>query len=251
MATPIVQVKGIEKTYRAGFFGSRRNKALHGIDLDIYEGELFGVLGPNGAGKTTLLNVIMGLLTPDKGCVNIAGEDACGMFSHETRNIMNMSSGSPNYPWALSIKEMLVFYGMLYGMWGKKLDMKVAELIETFGLEKYADTRFDELSTGTKQRMSIAKAMLNDPKILLLDEPTTGMDPNISHRIRDVIKNLHRDRKITILLTTHYMPEAEQLCERIAFIKDGKIAALGTKEEIKKITESSSMEEAFIELAAD
>lgn len=247
----VVDVIGIKKTYSAGIFGSRKTTALAGIDLAIYEGELFGVLGPNGAGKTTLMNIIMGLLRPDAGCVKINGEDTCTMFSHEVRNIMNMSSGNANYPWALSVREMLNFYGMLYGMIGKVLSRKVNGLIELLGLEKYADTRFDELSTGTKQRLSIAKSLLNDPEILLLDEPTTGMDPNISARTRMLIKELHESRGITILLTTHYMREAEELCERIAFIKDGKISALGTKDEIKRMTDAHDMEEAFIELAAN
>lgn len=247
----IVEVQGIVKAYKSGFFKPRYTKALRGIDLAIYEGELFGVLGPNGAGKTTLLNIIMGLITPDNGCVMISENKNCGMFSNEIRNIMNMSSGNPNYPWALTVKEALNFYGMLYGLWGKKLDMKVDSLIELMELKKHANTRFDELSTGTKQRTSLAKSLLNDPKILLLDEPTSGMDPNISVKIRKVIKRLHKEMKITILLTTHYMREAEELCGRIAFIKDGQISALGTKEQIKRKTSSKNMEEAFIELATD
>jgi len=215
------------------------------------KGELFGILGPNGAGKTTFLNIIMGLLSPDSGSLAISGcnafrADACAM-----KQKMNMSSGNPNYPWCLSVKEMLNFYGMLYGMWGRALDKKTDSLIEMLMLKKYRDTRYDELSTGNKQRLSIAKALINDPEILLLDEPTTGMDPNISIRIREMIKRIHSERGITILLTTHYMREAEELCERIAFIKEGKIAALGTKEQIKHDTKARDMEEAFIELAAD
>ncbi len=251
MKQPIISVTGIVKTYRSGFINPRITNALRGIDLDIHEGELFGVLGPNGAGKSTLLNVIMGLITPDSGCVMISGNKTCGMFSHEIRNTMNMSSGNPNYPWALTVREALNFYGMLYGLWGKKLDHKVDYLIDLMELQKYANVRFDELSTGTKQRTSIAKSLLNEPKILLLDEPTSGMDPNISVKIRKVIKQLHKKMKITIMLTTHIMREAEELCGRIAFIKDGQIAALGTKEKIKKMTSSKNMEEAFIELAAD
>lgn len=247
----VVEVQGIIKDYKSGFFKPHYTHALRGIDLAIYEGELFGVLGPNGAGKTTLLNIIMGLITPDKGCVMIVGNKNCGKFSQEIRKTMNMSSGNPNYPWALTVREALNFYGMLYGLWGKNLSMKVDHLIDLMELKKYADTRFDELSTGTKQRTSIAKSLLNDPKILLLDEPTSGMDPNISRKIRKVIKRLHSELKITILLTTHYMREAEELCSRIAFIKDGKIAALGTKEKIKRMTSSKNMEEAFIELATD
>ena len=246
-----VEVQGIFKTYKSGFFRPRFTMALQGIDLVIHEGELFGVLGPNGAGKSTLLNTIMGLITPDKGCVLISGNNTCGMFHHEVRASMNMSSGTPNYPWALTVREALNFYGMLYGIWGKKLHIKVDSLIELMELEKHANTRFDELSTGTKQRTSIAKSLLNDPKILLLDEPTSGMDPNISVKIRGLIKRLHGELKITVLLTTHMMREAEELCGRIAFIKDGKITALGTKEKIQKMTKSKNMEEAFIELAAD
>jgi ABC-2 type transport system ATP-binding protein len=247
----VVEVQGLVKTYKSGFFKPRYTHALKGIDLAIHEGELFGVLGPNGAGKTTMLNIIMGLITPEAGCVSIVGNKSCGMFAHENRNMMNMSSGNPNYPWALTVKEALNFYGMLYGLWGQKLNVKVDSLIELMELQKHANVRFDELSTGTNQRTSIAKSLLNDPTILLLDEPTSGMDPNISVKIRELIKRLHKDLKITILLTTHMMREAEELCGRIAFIKDGQIAALGTKEKIQKMTKSKNMEEAFIELAAD
>ena len=129
-----VEVQGIFKTYKSGFFRPRFTMALQGIDLVIHEGELFGVLGPNGAGKSTLLNTIMGLITPDKGCVLISGNNTCGMFHHEVRASMNMSSGNPNYPWALTVREALNFYGMLYGIWGKKLHIKVYSLIELMEL---------------------------------------------------------------------------------------------------------------------
>ncbi len=251
MAQVIISASNIKKTYRRGFFKKYKTEAVKGITLDIIKGELFGILGPNGAGKTTFLNIIMGLLLPDEGSLKIAGCDVLNSDSCRIRRRMNMSSGNPNYPWCLSVREMLSFYGMLYGLWGKTLNKKIESLIEMLMLDKYKDTRYDELSTGNKQRLSIAKALINDPEILLLDEPTTGMDPNISIHIREMIKRIHKKRGITVLLTTHYMREAEELCSRIAFIKEGSIAALGTKEYIKEQTNTNDMEEAFIELVAD
>jgi len=117
-----------------------------------------------------------------------------------------------------------------------------------FELNKFARTRYDNLSTGTKQKLALAKSLINSPELLLLDEPTIGLDPDISQKIRKMIKRFQEERKISIVLTTHYMLEAEELCDRIAFIKDGKILALGTSTELREITKTNTLEEAFIEL---
>jgi ABC-type multidrug transport system ATPase subunit len=144
---------------------------------------------------------------------------------------------------------MLKFYGMLYGYAGKELKDRADKNIDIFGLEKYRKVQYDELSTGNKQKMAMAKAMLNDPEILLLDEPTSGLDPDMARKTRDLVKRIHKDKKITIILTTHIMPEAEELCQRIAFIMDGQIKQLGTKKELKKLTKTRDLEAMFIELA--
>ena len=222
---------------------------MDGIDLTIRKGELFGILGPNGAGKTTLLNIIMGQIIPEQGCVEIDGYQITKKFPDKLKQKMNMCSGNPNFPWSLTVYEILKFYGMLYGYSGLFLKNKIENLIEIFSLGKYRNVLYDELSTGNKQKLALAKAMINDPEILLLDEPTIGLDPDVARKIRKFIIDLHNREKITILLTTHYMKEAEEMCERIAFIKQGKIKALGTKEKLKKLTKTKNLEEAFIVFA--
>lgn len=245
----IIEITGIKKTYRSGFFGSRGTQALQGVSLSIEKGEIFGMLGPNGAGKSTLMNILMGLLIPDEGRAVIDGLDVTKKFPMALKRKMNMCSGNPNLPWSLTVKEMMKFYSMLYGIPSKEAREKSELLIRETGLEKYADSRFDELSTGNKQKLALAKSLLNDPEILLLDEPTLGLDPDISQKTRAFIKKIHEERKVTILLTSHYMKEVEELAGRVAFIKDGKIAAMGTKEELIKITHSKDLEGMFIELA--
>jgi ABC-2 type transport system ATP-binding protein len=237
-----VSVIKIRKTYPNG------TCALQEISLNIAQGEIFGVLGPNGAGKTTLLNSISTLLLPDSGEITILGDS---VLSHpdRVRQKINLCSGNANFAWSLTIRENLRFYAMLYGLRGKIREEKIVSLIEAFGLTAFADRRFDEASTGTKQRMALAKALLNDPQILLLDEPTVGLDPDIAQRVRDYILEYHRKTQCTLILTTHYMPEAQMLCQRIAFIRDGKILALGTPDQLKVQVNAKDMEGVFLGLA--
>jgi ABC-2 type transport system ATP-binding protein len=245
----IIEINNLQKVYRSGVFKKRETRALQGVTLHIEQGEIFGVLGPNGAGKTTLMNILMGLLIADGGTATVAGMDITKKFPMALKRRMNMCSGNPNLPWSLNVVEMMKFYAMLYGMTGKEAKKKIDELIHETGMDKYADTRFDELSTGNKQKLALAKSLLNDPEILLLDEPTLGLDPDISQKTRAFIKKIHDTKKVTILLTSHYMKEVEELAGRVAFIKDGKIAALGTKEELIKNSNSKDLEGMFIELA--
>lgn len=246
---PGISIKALSKTYQSGFLKKRRTQALRKVSLDIYPGEIFGILGPNGAGKTTLLNILMGLIIPDEGEVYIDHEKIAPDGSMEIRRKMNMCSGNPNFPWCLSVKETLQFYRLLYGVEKRDFEKRLQALLEVLELLPNQDTRYDELSTGNKQRLALAKSLINDPEIILLDEPTIGLDPDISIKIRKMIKTIHTQQRKTILLTTHYMKEAEEMCDRIAFIKSGSIIALGTKEEIKALTKTQTMEEAFIELA--
>ena len=237
-----VVVKNVKKTYPNG------TSALQGIDLSISQGEIFGVLGPNGAGKTTLLNSISTLLLPDSGEITILGESVL-KHPERIRQKINLCSGNANFAWSLTVRENLRFYAMLYGLWGKKREEKVASLLEAFELTRFADRRFDEASTGTKQRMALAKALLNDPQVLLLDEPTVGLDPDIAQKVREYILAFHARTNCTLILTTHYMPEAQMLCKRIAFIRDGKVLALGTPDELKTKMKAENMEGVFLELA--
>jgi len=233
MAYAIV-AEGIYKTFRSGWMGKRKKEALKNIELQIEEGEIFGILGPNGAGKTTLLSILSTLLLPDRGKVNILGIDVL-QNGHRVREKVNISSGNANFLWSLTVKENLHFYGMLYGLMGKRREEKVEGLIELFDLNEHRDVPFDRLSTGMKQRLSLAKSLLNDPEILFLDEPTVGLDPDVSVRIREKILSIHHRRKMTILLTTHNMREAESLCQRLAFLKRGEILTTGAPSDLKRM----------------
>jgi ABC-2 type transport system ATP-binding protein len=239
---PLIEIREVRKTYPNGA------KALQGVNLSIYRGEIFGVLGPNGAGKTTLLNCISTLLVADAGEIEIFGQTLPHGAS-QVRRRMNLCSGNANFPWSLTIRENLRFYAMLYGLRGAARERKLDELVADFSLAPYADRRFDEVSTGTKQRLALAKAMINGPELLLLDEPTVGMDPDIALRVRKHIADYHRRTGCTILLTTHNMPEAQMLAERVAFIREGKVLALGTPGELQEQLKARDMEGVFLELA--
>jgi ABC-2 type transport system ATP-binding protein len=228
-----VEVKGLRKTFVSGWLRKRRTEALKGLDLNVPEGGFWGILGPNGAGKTTLLCILANLLTPEEGEVKILGMEV-RTHAMELCQRINLSSGHANFLWSLTVRENLKYYAMLYGLPGKRRKKKIEELLHLFDLGGFAGVRFDELSTGTKQKLSLAKALLNEPELLLLDEPTVGLDPDVAHRIRELIQQLHRERGTTILMTTHNMKEAETLCEQVAFIKEGTIKAFGRPKDLKR-----------------
>jgi ABC-2 type transport system ATP-binding protein len=227
-----VEVIGLTKTFTSGWFRKRKKEALRDVDLSVPEGAFWGLLGPNGAGKTTLLSIISNLLIPEQGEVRVLGKDL-RKNAMEVSGRINLSSGHANFLWSLNVRENLEYYAMLYGLSGKRRRQRVEDLLHLFDLSDFARARFDELSTGTKQKLSLAKSLVNDPELLLLDEPTVGLDPDVAHRIREAIQRLHREKGTTILMTTHNMKEAESLCEQVAFIKDGRIKALGKPKDLK------------------
>ncbi len=224
-------------------------KALDHLDLTVREGEILGILGPNGAGKTTCLNALATLLLPDAGEIEIFGLQSLPRNFDAVRSWINMSSGYPNYAFSLTVEENLKFYARLYGLRGELLQRKVDEVTSLFDLSAYANRRFDELSSGTKQRLSLAKSLLNDPKILFLDEPTIGLDPDVSLKTRQIILDILRQRRMTVLLTSHNMDEVEIMCERVAFIQKGRIIKLAGVDELKRLHHTDDLEEIFIQLA--
>ena len=228
-----IEARDVVKTFRAGWIRRRETPALRGVSLDIPRGIIFGLLGPNGAGKTTLLSIMATLLRPDTGWVRVLGHD---VMSDPTplRRRLNMASGNASFLWSLRVGEILAFYGRLYGLHGARLRRQVESLIELCELGSHRRVPYNELSTGLKQRLALAKALLNDPELLFLDEPTLGLDPDISVRMRRHVADLRRQRGMTIVLTTHYMREAEELADEIAFIKGGRILARGTGDELKR-----------------
>ncbi len=224
-----VKAEGIYKYFKDGNHGKK--EVLRNVSIEIEEGEIFGILGPNGAGKTTLISILSTLTIPDGGEVEVFGIDAL-KDPNRVKNIVNISSGNPNFPWSLTVYENLRYFSMLYGL--KNKERAINNVIDILELAPFGNARFDSLSTGTKQRLSLAKALLNDPRLLFLDEPTVGLDPDMAIKIRKLIKRIHEEKGITIVLTTHYMKEAEQLCGRIAFIKKGEIIADAPPDELKR-----------------
>lgn len=205
--------------------------ALSGIYLKIPSNRIYGILGPNGAGKTTLISLMATLLRQTKGRIEVLGYDTLRELK-EIRKRINIASGNPNLIWSLTVYENLRYYSLLYGINDKKA---VEELIREFELEEFRDVEFNRLSTGNKQKLILARAFVNDPELVFLDEPTKGLDPPVARRLREKIRSLQKELGITVVLTTHYMSEAEMLCDRIAFINRGKIVAEGTKEELKRM----------------
>jgi ABC-2 type transport system ATP-binding protein len=230
MAEKSVSSRGIFKRYKS-FFGADVT-VLKNISLDIEAGEIFGLLGPNGSGKTTLISIFSTLIYPEEGSLSILGLDA-RRDKGEIRKLINISTAKPNFPWSLTVQENLRHYGMLYGLYGPVLSQTIEDQIDAFELSEFRDMKFENLSTGIKQRLSLAKAMLNHPRLLFLDEPTTGLDPDISIKTRALIKRIHEEEDISVVLSTHYMPEAEMLCDRVAFLRKGEIVALDTPQNLK------------------
>lgn len=229
----VVEVQDLVKVFRRGIRTPREKVALRKINVTVQAGMIYGILGPNGAGKTTFLSILGTLLLPDAGSVRVLGRDIRQEAS-AIRQRVNMASGNANFPWSLTPPEILSFHAMLYGLWGKRCRSRVATVLEICELTGYRTVPYNELSTGLKQRLALAKSLLNDPEVLFLDEPTVGLDPDFSVRIRQQIAGLRSARGTTILLSTHYMPEAEALCDEIAFLRDGEIIARGTPGELKR-----------------
>jgi ABC-2 type transport system ATP-binding protein len=203
------------------------------VSLTVERGAIFGLLGPNGAGKTTLLSILATLLTPDHGSVRVLGLDV-QRDAPALRRRLNMASGRPSFLWSLKVDEIIAFYARLYGLSGRHLRARVESLLELAELGSHRRVPYNELSTGLKQRLALAKSLVNEPELLFLDEPTLGLDPDVAARVRAHVVRLRRERGMTIVLTTHYMREADELCDEIAFIKGGRILARGTPGDLKR-----------------
>jgi ABC-2 type transport system ATP-binding protein len=228
-----VEVRELRMTFRTGWPRRRAQPALRGVSFAVPRGAIFGVLGPNGAGKTTLLSILATLLVPDSGEARVLGLDVI-RDAHRVRERINLSSGSASFLWSLTPREILDVAARSYGLGGRARRARVPALLEQFELAAHAAVPYNELSTGLKQRLALAKAFVNDPELLILDEPTVGLDHDISARIRDQIAGLRRARRMTILLSTHYMKEAEQLCDEVAFLREGQILAQGDPDSLKR-----------------
>lgn len=220
--------------------------AVNSISFDVYKGEIFGFLGANGAGKTTAIKMLIGLSNPSSGKAKVAGFDVYKQTEKIKENIGYMSQKFSLYE-DLSIKENIEFFGGIYGLNFHQIKEKTKELIQTLQLEKYADQLVGSLPLGWKQKLAFSVAIIHEPKIVFLDEPTGGVDPITRRQFWDLIYAA-AERGITIFVTTHYMDEAEY-CDRISMMVDGYIKALDTPENLKKTFKAHTMDEVFYELA--
>ncbi|MBT3313211.1 MAG: ABC transporter ATP-binding protein [Anaerolineae bacterium] len=232
-----IEVKNLRRIYRATTGVIRRKvkevEAVKDVSFDIKEGELFGLLGPNGAGKTTTVKVLATLLIPDAGEVRVKGLDIVKDANEVRKQIGFIFGGERGLYWRLSAIDNLRYFASLYHVDPEVSKKRIPELLELVGLKGRGDERVQGYSRGMKQRLHVARTLLHDPDILFLDEPTIGLDPVGAREFREVIRNLQSEKK-TILLTTHYMFEADSLCERVAVIDKGEIVALDTPSALKK-----------------
>jgi len=220
MPQPILQVDNLVKRYGDV-------EAVRGVSFSVEEGEVFGLLGPNGAGKTSTIEILEGLRDPDSGKISVCGLNPQTQ-SRELKHEIGAALQSTSLPDKLRVMEALRLFASFY-----KRRRNPEELLKRFGLEEKRNAFYSQLSGGQKQRLALAMALVNDPRVVFLDEPTAGLDPQVRREIYDIIEELRQEKK-TILLTTHYIEEAEKLCDRVAIVDHGKVIALGTPRELKQ-----------------
>ncbi len=206
--------------------------ALDGVSFSAREGEILGLLGPNGAGKTTTMRILTGVLKPDSGSATIMGLDVVKEVL-EARRLVGYLPEAPCLYERLTVRDNLAFYGRLYDVPEHELGRRIRELLAELGLEGRANEKAGALSKGLKQRVAIARALLHDPPVLLLDQPTSDLDPASAREVRDLVRELNRAGK-TILICTHNLAEAEELCHRVAIINEGHVLAIGPPDELLK-----------------
>ena len=215
-------------------------KAVQGIDLEINKGEFYGLLGPNGAGKSTTINSITSLVKPSDGDIEIFGKNIENDFRF-ARSQVGIAQQEVSMDWFFPLEQLLYFQAGFYGVSRSHAKERIEYLLEKLGLSKHRTKKMRELSGGMKRRLQIAKALVHDPEIIILDEPTAGVDVELRHDLWLYLQELHKDGK-TILLTTHYIDEAELLCERVGIIDKGKLIVEDTVSNLKKMVKNSSIE---------
>ena len=235
-----LQIDELVKRYPTG------TEALRSVSLDIEAGEFFGLLGPNGAGKSTLIHCTTGLAQPTSGSIRVFGHDAIENYG-EARVAVGLAPQDLNLDWFLTLEESLDYHGGYFGMPKKERKERAAELLEAFSLTPKRNDRTRTLSGGMKRRLILARALMHRPKLLILDEPTAGVDVELRLELWQYVQRINAEGT-TILLTTHYLEEAERLCDRIAFINDGQIVAQGTSADLAAQYGVSSLEDAYLEL---
>lgn len=218
--------------------------AVDGISLSVESGEFFGFLGPNGAGKTTTINAIVGLARTSGGSIRIFGHDNERQW-REARRLIGLSPQEFNFDRYLSLRDVLIYAAGYYGLRGKRVAERADMLLERFGLTSHAHLEYTKISGGQKRRLSLARALIHEPKLLILDEPTAGVDVELRLALWEWLQKLNAEG-LTIFLTTHYLEEAEELCRRIAIVRAGRIVAEKPTEELVAL--GASLQDVFLEL---
>ena len=238
--TPALQITDLVKRYPTG------TEALKSVSLRIEDGEFFGLLGPNGAGKSTLIHCTTGLAQPTSGEISVFGHDAMHHYE-QARLSVGLAPQDLNLDWFLTVEQTLDYHGGYFGMPRKERKERAKELLESFSLTEKRDDRTRTLSGGMKRRLILARALMHRPRLLILDEPTAGVDVELRLELWHYVQRINAEGT-TILLTTHYLEEAEQLCSRIAFINHGEIVAQGSSPELASEFGVTSLEDAYLEL---
>jgi ABC-2 type transport system ATP-binding protein len=240
-AVHALHIEDLVKRYPTGV------EALRGVSLDIRPGELFGLLGPNGAGKSTLIHCTTGLAQTTSGTIEVFGHDAVGKGYGEARQAVGLAPQEVNLDWFLTVEETLDYHAGYFGMPKRERRERTKELLETFSLTEKRDERTRTLSGGMKRRVVLARAMMHRPRMLILDEPTAGVDVELRLELWHYVQRINEEGT-SILLTTHYIEEAEQLCDRIAFINEGRIVGEGTSSQLADRFGVANLEDAYLAL---
>jgi ABC-2 type transport system ATP-binding protein len=240
VSAPALHIENLVKRYATGV------EALRGVSLEIGDGELFGLLGPNGAGKSTLIHCTTGLAQVTSGTIEVFGHDAIGDYG-EARQAVGLAPQEPNVDWFLTVAETLDYHAGYFGMPKKERAERTDELLETFSLTEKRDERTRTLSGGMKRRLILARAMMHRPRLLILDEPTAGVDVELRLELWHYVQRINEEGT-SILLTTHYLEEAEQLCDRIAFINNGELVGEGTSAQLSERFGVGNLEDAYLAL---
>ena len=244
-----ISIRNLSKTYPVPFrrlraFFHRPVKdpveALRDVSFDVETGEIFGLIGRNGAGKTTLTKIVATLVQPTTGSVSVHGHDSVSDDEHVRRQIGLSTAEERSFYWRLTSEQNLMFFARLHGLSDRVAKQRIKDVFSKLELDEVARRRFGELSTGNKQRLAVARALLANPPVLLLDEPTRSLDPLAAARMRDLIRLLaNQDPPVTILLTSHNLTEVETLCARVAIISRGRIRAIDTPRNLRDLTSGS------------
>ncbi len=240
-ATPLVEAKGLAKTYKGR--GKDVTEAVKDLSLSCFEGEVFGLLGPNGAGKTTTLRMLSTVLAPTRGAATVAGFDVVEE-PHQVRASIGFLSGNTGLYPRLSPREVLTYFGSLNGMDKEQIAARIEELAGLFGMDSFLDKRCDALSSGMRQKVNVARTALHDPRVLILDEPTVGLDVLASRTIVEFVRRC-RDEGRCVIFSTHIMGEVTRLCDRLAIIHKGRVQFGGTLDELREQS-GDDVEEAFV-----